>query len=106
MFEGNFNENGVLKSFLFYLFAYDDDHVCVKNAFYVNMGCLERKGVMHPNASTRSLVIPTSSDLATRFLECLATLKYGNTFDRTHLFNTFLYYLYAFMKTMLVFDLF
>ncbi|PHU04753.1 hypothetical protein BC332_25575 [Capsicum chinense] len=90
------DENGILNSFLFYLFSYDDDYVCVENAFCVDEGCLERKVDVHPNDLTPFLVVPTSSDLITSFLEYLATLKYGNTLDETHVLHTFLYYLFAF----------
>ncbi|KAF3651727.1 hypothetical protein FXO38_16456 [Capsicum annuum] len=90
------DENGILNSFLFYLFSYDDDYVCVENAFCVDEGCLERKVDVHPNDLTPFLVVPTSSDLITSFLVYLATLKYGNTLDETHVLHTFLYYLFAF----------
>ncbi|PHT45274.1 Actin, muscle 2/4/4A [Capsicum baccatum] len=89
MFEGNFDENGVLISFLSYRFAYDDDHVWVENSFCVNRGCLGRKHNVHPNELTHSLVIPTFSDLVIRFLEYLASLTYGKTLYETHLLHRF-----------------
>lgn len=64
LIDGNIDENIVLNTFVFYLFSYDNGHVCVENESGENMDCFEGKGNIHPNNSLfLPLIVPTYNEL-------------------------------------------
>lgn len=86
-----FDETSVFSTFLHYLYAYDDFHNLVKTTLYVGMNCLKGRNYMCLNALTLSLCISRAKSF-----EPNGILMDNSTLDDAFIFDSFLYYLFAF----------
>lgn len=89
--EHTLDENNVLNTVLYYLYAYDVTHNHIDSTSYVGMHCLKRKIMVCINALN-----PFLSVFCSKYLEVNGILVDNNILEQTFIFDSFLYYLFAY----------